>query len=397
MSVNKSWSIDDRRLNFQFGDQAGWLIKNGKRTQLVKNPTYTGITPKFWGSCDAICGPDEWTLWGLPNCGKGEPMQLGHVGHGAAPGSLPRREGGSRTMVATLNEVDALLDRALAHSTAEHAEALVIAQDLALTRFATNRIHQNVREHDATLQVRVIDHDRIGVASTNKLDEAGIRDVVERANAIAERSAPNQRAAILPEPDGRTHDPDLGYVSRTDEATPERARHGRACRDRRRRGEGPPGVRLVLDLGHDDRRRQLARRARPASEHPGRPPDRDDGWLRLRRGVGLRARRLHRRRRARRRGARHRGGHQGRPDAWRGGPGAGRVRGHPGGVRGRGAPRVPVVHRLQRARPRGGPLVHGHRQAADGGDRQHLGRRGRSDAACRHRSTSRASSGAGST
>ncbi|HET7646784.1 MAG TPA: TldD/PmbA family protein [Candidatus Limnocylindria bacterium] len=85
MSINKSWSIDDRRLNFQFGDQAGWLIKNGKRTQLVKNPTYTGITPQFWGSCDAICGPDEWTLWGLPNCGKGEPMQTGHVGHGAAP------------------------------------------------------------------------------------------------------------------------------------------------------------------------------------------------------------------------------------------------------------------------------------------------------------------------
>jgi TldD protein len=85
MSVNKSWSIDDRRLNFQFGDQAGWIIKNGKRTQLVKNPTYTGITPRFWGSLDAICGADEWTLWGLPNCGKGEPMQIGHVGHGAAP------------------------------------------------------------------------------------------------------------------------------------------------------------------------------------------------------------------------------------------------------------------------------------------------------------------------
>jgi len=85
MSINKSWSIDDRRLNFQFGDQAGWLIKNGKRTQLVKNPTYTGITPQFWGSCDAICSQDEWTLWGLPNCGKGEPVQVGHVGHGAAP------------------------------------------------------------------------------------------------------------------------------------------------------------------------------------------------------------------------------------------------------------------------------------------------------------------------
>ena len=124
-------------------------------------------------------------------------------------------------MVATLSDIDELLDRALAHSTAEHAEALVMAQDLALTRFATNRIHQNVREHDATLQVRVIDKHRIGVASTNKLDEAGIRDVVQRANAIAERSAPNERAAILPEPDGRSYDPDLGYVSRTADADPE--------------------------------------------------------------------------------------------------------------------------------------------------------------------------------
>ncbi len=85
LDTNKSWSIDDRRLNFQFGTQAGWLIKNGKLTQLVKNPTYTGITPRFWNGCDAICGPSAWTLWGVPNCGKGEPMQTGHVGHGAAP------------------------------------------------------------------------------------------------------------------------------------------------------------------------------------------------------------------------------------------------------------------------------------------------------------------------
>ncbi|HET9878492.1 MAG TPA: TldD/PmbA family protein [Candidatus Limnocylindria bacterium] len=85
LEMNKSWSIDDRRLNFQFGTQAGWLIKDGKRTQMVKNPTYTGITPRFWGSCDAICSPSEWRLWGVPNCGKGEPIQTGHVGHGAAP------------------------------------------------------------------------------------------------------------------------------------------------------------------------------------------------------------------------------------------------------------------------------------------------------------------------
>jgi TldD protein len=85
ISTNHSWSIDDRRLNFQFGTEIGWLIRNGRLTQMVKNPTYTGITPRFWGSCDAICGPSEWHLWGVPNCGKGEPMQTHRVGHGAAP------------------------------------------------------------------------------------------------------------------------------------------------------------------------------------------------------------------------------------------------------------------------------------------------------------------------
>lgn len=85
MSINKSWSIDDRRLNFQFGVELAYEIKNGKFGRLFKNATYTGITPQFWGSCDAICGPAEWTVWGTPNCGKGEPMQVMRTGHGAAP------------------------------------------------------------------------------------------------------------------------------------------------------------------------------------------------------------------------------------------------------------------------------------------------------------------------
>ena len=85
VSTNRSWSIDDRRLNFQFGTQIGWRIRNGQRAEMIRNPTYTGITPEFWGSCDAICGAGEWQLWGVPNCGKGEPMQTHRVGHGAAP------------------------------------------------------------------------------------------------------------------------------------------------------------------------------------------------------------------------------------------------------------------------------------------------------------------------
>lgn len=85
MDVNRSWSIDQRRYNFQFVCEAGWEIKNGKRTRLVKNPSYQGITPEFWGSCDRVCGLSEWVLWGVPTCGKGEPGQTMGTGHGAAP------------------------------------------------------------------------------------------------------------------------------------------------------------------------------------------------------------------------------------------------------------------------------------------------------------------------
>lgn len=86
LETNKSWSIDDKRLNFQFGVEIAWEIKNGKRGQMYRNATYTGITPQFWNSCDAIGGKEGWVVWGVPNCGKGEPMQGMHVGHGAAPG-----------------------------------------------------------------------------------------------------------------------------------------------------------------------------------------------------------------------------------------------------------------------------------------------------------------------
>ena len=85
LSTNRSWSIDDRRLNFQFGTEMAYEIKGGKLGQLYKNGTYTGITPEFWNSCERIGGPEAWMLWGVPNCGKGEPMQIGRVGHGAAP------------------------------------------------------------------------------------------------------------------------------------------------------------------------------------------------------------------------------------------------------------------------------------------------------------------------
>ena len=85
MQTNRSWSIDDKRYNFQFGCEIGWEIMNGQRVRMVKNPSYSGITTEFWNSLEAICSKDEWTLWGTPNCGKGQPQQVMGTGHGASP------------------------------------------------------------------------------------------------------------------------------------------------------------------------------------------------------------------------------------------------------------------------------------------------------------------------
>ncbi|MBC5816455.1 MAG: TldD/PmbA family protein [Candidatus Eremiobacteraeota bacterium] len=85
MESNRSWSIDDHRLNFQFGCEIAWEVKHGKRGRMLKNPTYAGVTPTFWNSCDAVADKNSWNAWGTPNCGKGEPMQTGRTAQCAAP------------------------------------------------------------------------------------------------------------------------------------------------------------------------------------------------------------------------------------------------------------------------------------------------------------------------
>ncbi len=84
LATNRSWSIDDRRLNFQFATEVAYEIKDGKLGQLYRNPTYTGITYEFWRACDAVADERSYVLYGTPNCGKGEPGQIGHVGHGTS-------------------------------------------------------------------------------------------------------------------------------------------------------------------------------------------------------------------------------------------------------------------------------------------------------------------------
>jgi TldD protein len=95
METNRSWSIDDKRYNFQFGCEIAWEIRNGKRVRMLKNPSYSGISTEFWNACAAIAGPAHWMLWGTPNCGKGQPEQVMGTGHGASPSRFSRIKIGS--------------------------------------------------------------------------------------------------------------------------------------------------------------------------------------------------------------------------------------------------------------------------------------------------------------
>ena len=85
VDFTKTWSIDDNRYNFQFTTEIGYKIKDGQIVGIVKEPTYYGITPEFWASCDKICGEEEWEMHGTFHCGKGEPGQAMHLSHGVAP------------------------------------------------------------------------------------------------------------------------------------------------------------------------------------------------------------------------------------------------------------------------------------------------------------------------
>ncbi|TMG74406.1 MAG: TldD/PmbA family protein [Betaproteobacteria bacterium] len=87
MRTNVSWSIDDSRNKFQFGCEWGELIEEGRRTQVVKNPNYRGVSATFWRSLRAVGDASTFEVHGTLYCGKGEPNQVIHCGH-AAPACL---------------------------------------------------------------------------------------------------------------------------------------------------------------------------------------------------------------------------------------------------------------------------------------------------------------------
>jgi TldD protein len=80
-----SYSIDQQRYNFQFGGDAFWEIKGGKKRGMLSRVAYQSRTTDFWQACDAIAGPSYWEQHGTGMDGKGEPVQINGVSHGCAP------------------------------------------------------------------------------------------------------------------------------------------------------------------------------------------------------------------------------------------------------------------------------------------------------------------------
>lgn len=92
-----SFSIDQHRVNFQFGGDFFWEIKNGKLFRPLKKVIYKSCNPEFWNSCDAICDQRFWQPFGVVNCGKGQPSQSARMTHGSAPARFRNiRVGGSQ-------------------------------------------------------------------------------------------------------------------------------------------------------------------------------------------------------------------------------------------------------------------------------------------------------------
>ena len=182
MGNNRSWSIDDLRLNFQFGCEIAWEIKTRQAARgSCKNPVYTGITPRFWGGCDAVGGPDAFRLWGFVSCGKGDPMQLMAVGHGCPPARFRSVSVGSGG--------DDLRGRppwcAGPCVTESDEEVELWAERSLATRFSGSRVTQSSDVLDVIVQVRVALGGRVGTTQVSSLDPQAIVGAVDRARALA--------------------------------------------------------------------------------------------------------------------------------------------------------------------------------------------------------------------
>ena len=185
LETNKSWSIDDKRLNFQFGTQVAWEIVDGKLGRMFRDATYTGITPQFWGSMDAVGRPRRVAA------ARADELRQGTARAGGArlarhvAGPLPRRAGRGSS-VSTRSRSRAARSKHAA-AAADEAERLVHSERSGLARFAGSTQHQPTLVDDTVVTLRAVRDGRVGVAVTNRTSDDGLREVAARAADAAER------------------------------------------------------------------------------------------------------------------------------------------------------------------------------------------------------------------
>jgi TldD protein len=185
VDVNKSWSIDDRRLNFQFATEYAREIRKGKLGRWLRNPVYSGITPEFWGRMDGVGDERTWRLWGVPNCGKGQPLQTIGVGHGAPVARFRKIKVGGFAMTAFDRKMEALSGLAPSLGSEIDTEIIVTESENAVTRIANSEIHQNVAERNTEVTLRVVEKGRAVVVQGNDASVNGVRESVKAARNAA--------------------------------------------------------------------------------------------------------------------------------------------------------------------------------------------------------------------
>ena len=116
-------------------------------------------------------------------------------------------------------ELRRLAERVLRLSDADETEVEIHAGVDALTRFANNTIHQNVAERGLNVSVRTVFDGRTARATTNKVDEDGLRRVIAASVALA-RSQPKD-PALLPMPGPQKYAKVQRYFDSTAAATPQ--------------------------------------------------------------------------------------------------------------------------------------------------------------------------------
>jgi predicted Zn-dependent protease len=182
VATDRSWSIDDLRLGFQFSCEIAWEIKNGKRGRILRDPVYTGMTPQFWRSCDAVCGREDWKLWGLSTCGKGDPMQIMHVAWHR------RRAFATSSSEAGLMDGKALLDLCGDAREAGVARSSFARMGQARVCAISGRRARAAMEQTSELDHRVAHGKRVAEAQTSVLDLEGVVRCIRDADARAPRA-----------------------------------------------------------------------------------------------------------------------------------------------------------------------------------------------------------------